>query len=234
MTTHETFIFSSLLIALLVNGAAGYALPPTSPITWIITYLILSYMGVASAYLFVKHVLRIFTSGRYAVEAFILDKENRLLLYRHGYHKVMLPPGGRLKFGEFPTDGLEKRLKERLQLDRNEYEYIDLSAAYFQHDKGTFSSVQRLPTPFIVQKEVVRQRRFKRFHYDFVYVLRLNPSHRGSFAGEGYDPIQFVNLEQLKGLEAKDETFPDVVDAYQRIIDLAKIHPSLSNGPRHL
>ena len=225
MTEHDKYIFSSVLVAVVVSGASGVLLPPNSPLTIIVTWVVTIYAAIAIVYFLVRLGIERYTGGRYAVEAFLLDSANRLLVYRHPHHKKMLPPGGRLESGEFPTDGLEKRLDERLKLKRGEYKYVDLTLA-FLIPREAFANVQSLPTPFRVQKEVIRQRRFKRFHYDFIYVLMLT-SDRSSFDASKYDPVQFVDLQQLEQMGNRGETYADVVDTYRQILYLIEHEPRL-------
>jgi ADP-ribose pyrophosphatase YjhB (NUDIX family) len=225
MKQYEKYVFLGIILAMIVNGASGWLLPPDSAITHIFTYFILGGAVVATLLLAGRLSLLYLTSGQYSVEAFILDSSNRLLVYRHPHHGKMLPPGGRLKWGEFPTDGLEARLKERLHLMRENYRYVEVSLAYLE-PRRSFAHLQSLPTPFIVQREVLRQRRFKRFHYDFIYVLRMK-SDPISFDSTEYQPVQFVNMQRLLEYSANNETFEDVVDTYRRILYLVENAPQL-------
>jgi ADP-ribose pyrophosphatase YjhB (NUDIX family) len=158
------------------------------------------------------------TSGRYAVEALILNENDELLLYRHPLHKTMLPPGGRVRRTEFPNEAIQRRLQERLGLTPDKYVYDH----HFHHglvNSGNLGDVERLAAPFLVQRELHRQRNFVKLHYDFIYVLRLTGQHM-TFDNPRYSPVHFADLETLREMVAQGRTLPDVLDAYRRALEV--------------
>lgn len=178
-------------------GAGGVALVVVSMLTW--------------------SALAWMTGGRYAVEALILDAEGRLLLYHHPHHKCMLPPGGRVRRMEFPDTALQLRLQERLELGPQQYAFD----ARFHHglevSSGNLGVIQRAAAPFLVQRELQGQRRWVRFHYDMIYVLRLL-DETVDFGRSRYAPVHFVDEDALEEMVAQRGTFPDVLDAYRRVL----------------
>jgi hypothetical protein len=161
-----------------------------------------------------------FTAGRYAVEALILNGHDELLLYHHPYHKCMLPPGGRVKRSEFPNLALQLRLQERLNLSPAQYKFDERFHHGLDANSGNLGEIQRLAAPFIVQREVHKQRAFVQSHYDFIYVLKLL-SDDISFKPSRYDPVHFVDLNALKDMVSQRRTFPDVLEAYKRMLDIS-------------
>jgi hypothetical protein len=187
--------FRNLLIGVAVAGVVG----------WLLVLL--------TQYVF-SHV----AGGRYAVEALILNSRNELLMYRHPHHKVMLPPGGRVKRSEFPNFALQLRLEERLGLNPRQYRFDDHFHHGIDENTGHLGEIQRFAAPFLVQREIHRQRTFVRFHYDLIYVLRLLDDHT-AFDSPKYDPVHFVDLAALREMVAQRRSFPDVLDAYRRVLD---------------
>jgi hypothetical protein len=157
------------------------------------------------------------TAGRYAVEAFILNDRHELLLWRHPFHKVMLPPGGRVGRREFPNQALQARLEERLNLNATKYEFDERFHQDLNVSSANLGEVQRLPAPFIVQREIHKQRAFVKYHYDLIYVLRLLPGQTVTSRSK-YDPVRFVDLKALIDMTASGKVYPDVLDAYHRIL----------------
>jgi hypothetical protein len=176
-------------------------------------------------YFTIRWLLIILTSGRYAVEALILDNDNRLLLYKHPYHNKLLPPGGRVNLFEFPHDAIVSRLGERLNLHRKDYDFIRAFHPTIGHQIGDIGDVQRVPAPFIVQRELRRQRSLVKFHYDFIYVLRLT-NMSIDFSRSAYTPVSFVAIAELRHMADTGRTLIDVVDAYERVLrQLAQLRP---------
>jgi hypothetical protein len=156
-------------------------------------------------------------AGRYAVEAFILNERDELLLYRHPFHKCMIPPGGRVGRTEFPNEALEARLKERLGLTPQQYKFDDRIHQDLNPSSTNIGNIQRMQIPFMVQREIHKQRTFVKYHYDFIYVLKLLPGQAFT-ALPKYEPVHFVSLSGLQEMVSQGTAFPDVLDAYQRIL----------------
>jgi NUDIX domain len=159
------------------------------------------------------------TAGRYAVEALILNEQDELLLYRHPFHRCMLPPGGRVGRSEFPNEALRLRLQERLNLSPHQYRFDERFHQTLNANSGNLGDAQRLPAPYIVQREIHKQRAFVQLHYDFIYVLRLQP-YSAIHAVPNYEPVRFVDVETLKDMVSQGSVFPDVLDAYRRILQV--------------
>jgi ADP-ribose pyrophosphatase YjhB (NUDIX family) len=169
------------------------------------------------AYVVARIVFTVVTQGRYAVEAFILDSENRLLVYHHPHHKMDIPPGGRANLFELPHNALVRHLEERVGLAREQYEYVRQFHHGLEDNKADLGRVERVPAPFLVQRELRRQRGFIRFHYDFVYVLRLKESAI-PIATARYAPVHFVTFIEIERMVASNRSFPDIQNAYGKIL----------------
>jgi hypothetical protein len=131
----------------------------------------------------------------------------------------MLPPGGRVKRSEFPNEAIQLRLEERLGLNPRDYKFDERFHHGINSKSGYLGEVQRQAAPFLVQRELHRQRAFVKFHYDFFYVLKLL-SDDVSFADSDYQPVYFVSLDGLKEMVEQRTTYPDVLDAYQRVLEI--------------
>lgn len=162
-------------------------------------------------------IIKTLTHGRYAVEAFILNEKNDLLLYWHPHHKLQLPPGGRVGRFEFPHEAIVRHLKERLDLERDAYDFVPEFHHGLDGSKGHLGHVERVPAPFMVQRELRRQRSLVKFHYDFIYVLRLKNPHF-IFPSNEYAPIHFVTRQDLINVVKDQECPPDVLNAYEIIL----------------
>jgi hypothetical protein len=173
-----------------------------------------------AAVILTRLALSYVTGGRYAVEALVLNADDHLLVYRHPQHRCMLPPGGRVRRTEFPDVALQLRLEERLGLRPGQYRFDPRFHHGLDVNFGNLGQVQRFPAPFLVQRELHRQRGFVQTHYDLIYVLKLvDPDV--SFAVSQYSPTQFVDMAALRDMAAQGRTLPDVLDAYRRVMAIA-------------
>jgi len=121
-----------------------------------------------------------------------------------------------------PHVALRDRLAERLGLDDSDWSFNERFHPGLDFNVGNVGNVQRVAAPFLVQRELEKQRAFVRFHYDFIYVLRLNPGVR--IARESSDLARthtFVDLAQLREMVIQRQSFPDVLDAYTRVVGVA-------------
>lgn len=167
----------------------------------------------------IRIVIHLVTYGRYAIEIFLLDDKNNLLLIYHPYHKRWIPPGGRLKLFELPHEALVKKLKEESGLDENNFELHPVfHGDYFPKIIG---KAEKVPRPYIVQKEHRMQRRFVKFHYDFIYVCRFvgtKPNLDTNINGDLYKPTWF-NIENVEKISKEEgKPFDDVIDTYKNIL----------------
>lgn len=217
LNNFDRLVLASLLLATIVNIFSDYVIRNYQ---WVQNWLfplviIISVLWVAS---FLTRIVAMkVTAGRYAVEAYVLNEQYELLLYYHPFHHKHLPPGGRVYGSEFPDDALRNRLSQRLGLLPNDYTFVEAFHPDLNRKTGVIGNVERVPTPFMVQKEIHKQRAFVKFHYDFFYVLRLQTSNH-VFPENEYKPVRFVDRDTLRQLVASRETFPDVFDAYERIL----------------
>jgi ADP-ribose pyrophosphatase YjhB (NUDIX family) len=171
----------------------------------------------ASLLALISLVITYITHGRYAVEALILNDANELLMYWHPHHKCMLPPGGRVGRAEFPHDAIQRRLQTRIGLVPTQYHFDPRFHHGLDTNSGDLGRVQRVAAPFMVQRELHKQRTFSRFHYDFIYVLRLSDPVP-NFDKAKCVPVHFVNLDALEQMITQRRTFPDVLDLYRRTL----------------
>jgi hypothetical protein len=211
------FAIGVVVVGLMINILSDYVeskFPSGRRVAVQLTLLI----GAAWVFVLLSRALyTYFTDGRYSVQALILNSRNELLLFNHPLHKVMLPPGGRVRRTEFPDDALHARLSERLDLHPRDYRF-DPVFHRFTEDTGAYiGEVRRIPAPFMVQKELHRQRAFVRFHYDLLFVLRVVDDGVVLHAGR-FEPTQWVNRDALVLMVSTRRTFPDVLDAYDRLL----------------
>ncbi|MBE2320699.1 hypothetical protein DVA67_032365 [Solirubrobacter sp. CPCC 204708] len=168
--------------------------------------------GIRSVYSWLR-------GGRYAVEAIVLDEQHHLMLYWHHFHQRFLPPGGRMGRLELPHIAIRHRLAERVGLSDSQYEFDPRFQAVDVRESPFLGRVRRVPAPFLVQVESHNQRRLVRLHYDFIYVLRtLGPYQPPPSADVVWTNVCFVDLATLENMVQNAETFPDVLDAYKRVL----------------
>lgn len=217
LSKFDKYLMSSLLVATIINVGSTYigAINPILQAT--LGYVLAFTVIISTCYIAIKITYKNITSGKLAVEAFILDDKNRLLFYSHPYHRIFLPPGGRVKGNEFPDQALENRLKERIGLKKEHYQFDKKLHPTFDEDNN-IGRVQRVPTPFIIQRELRKQRLFKSFHYDFIYVLNTAINIDQLSKTSKYEPLKFMNYDAVEKMVADRRTFPDVLDAYKRIL----------------
>jgi hypothetical protein len=211
------FIGSIVVVGVLVNLGSDF-LGDRYPLARnILVYLAVLAIACWALSLLTKVALSYFISGRYAVEALILNSRDELLLYHHPHHKCMLPPGGRVKRSEFPNFALQARLQERLDLTLRHYTFDTRFHTGMEANVGNLGEIERYAAPFLVQREVHRQRSFVQSHYDFIYVLKLRDDDL-TFSASKYSPVHFADINALQEMVAQRRTFPDVLDAYRRIL----------------
>ncbi|HZB31616.1 MAG TPA: hypothetical protein VE465_15765 [Streptosporangiaceae bacterium] len=214
------FVLSIVVVGILVNLAADFLDTHFPPARNILVYLAALVMACWALTLLTKFALSYFISGRYAVEALVLNSRDELLLYHHPHHKCMLPPGGRVKRTEFPNFALQNRLEERLGLTPNHYLFDPRFHGGLDANSGNLGEIERFAAPFLVQREIHRQRSFVKAHYDFIYVLKLRDDNV-PLSPSRYRPVHFVDMAALQEMVAQKRTFPDVLDAYRRISRVA-------------
>jgi ADP-ribose pyrophosphatase YjhB (NUDIX family) len=173
-------------------------------------------------YLVTRRLRDLYSSTRFAVQALIFDSEGRVLFYSHPYHGKRIPPGGRANFNEFPEEALTRCLKERLGMSESDYTFdiaIHQSARPLLGDIG---NVVRIHEPFLIQRELRKQRFLVNSHYDFIYVLKYIGDGRFPATGR-YAPVRFLEMAEIEKLVDRRETFSDVLEACKRVI-LARGH----------
>lgn len=219
LTKLDRIILTGVILALITGISANYFGSVNHLLERIIGVLVLFVISTWLIILLSRAIFYKLTDGELAVEAFILNSNKELLLYKHPFHNKFIPVGGRVKRSEFPDKALERRLLERAGLARSAYHYNNVFHPDFNTSPFNLGHVQRIPSPFIIQKELRRQRLFKKFHYDFIYVIDLLDD-KHVFPSNDYSPFRFVNLSMLSQLRNSNETFPDVLDTYDRILPL--------------
>ena len=215
------YVAGVIVVGLLIHLAGTYLADAYPAADKVIVQLAALLAVVVLVTLIVQGIVSYLTSGRYAVEALILNQNDELLLYFHPQHKCMLPPGGRVKRSEFPHEAIGARLEERVGLKPDQYQ-LD---GRFHHglNSGNLGAVQRVAAPFLVQRELHRQRSFIRFHYDFFYVYRLLDVKSHQFDNVKVGPVHFADLDAISEMVAQKRTFPDVLDAYRRVLALSPV-----------
>lgn len=155
------------------------------------------------------------TRGIPAVEVFLLDGDGKLCLYQHPFHKMKLPPGGRVGPLETMHHAIERHLKERIGLDKTDYILRSVHPAAMP--TAVFGNVEVLPCPFRVQAERHRQRGFRGVHLDFLFAATLKPNANLA-PDDRYKPVAFCSLSDVKQLHDGNSLMPDVYDAYSALL----------------
>lgn len=215
----DRLMLVAILLALLVNIASTYISDIDPIIVKLVGNFVIAILAIWVLYFISKNIYESFTSGRMAVEALILNQENKLLLYKHPYHKKFIPPGGRVQNNELPDQALIRALRERVGLIEDDYNFHGIIHNRSRHTEGYLENVERVIAPFIIQKELRSQRLGKKYHYDFLYVLSLT-NNNFVFPENKYKPFFFVDKNKLNEVRASNDTFPDVVDAYSRVLSI--------------
>lgn len=227
LNNFDRLILIGLLLAAIVNIFSDYVSENYQQIQIILFPLVILSIVIWFLTMVGKVLLNKIMAGKYAVEVFVLNDKNELLVYYHPYHDKHIPPGGRVKDSEFPDETVKNRLQERVGLQPSDYTYHELFHPDLNPATKDIGKVERVPNPFIVQKEFRRQRGLKKFHYDYFYVLRLtNP--KPTFLHSQYQPIRFVDKSTLEHMIASKKSFSDVLDAYERILNRISSQNSIS------
>lgn len=213
------FVLSVVIVGVVVNLASDYLGKQYRHAEKPLIEIALVALVAWAAMIVTQIVLSRYIGGRYAVEVLILNRRDELLMWWHPFHRVMLPPGGRVKGSEFPNDALQLRLVERLNLSPDKYQFDERFHHGLDANTGNLGEIQRLAAPFLVQRELHRQRAFVKLHYDFIYVLKL-VSDDPVVGLRRYQPVHFVGMEALRDMVNQRRTFPDVLDAYSRVLDV--------------
>lgn len=217
--TFVEFVVGVVVVGIVIHLIGDYLGDRYSSIEKPLIVIAITAVGIWTLFILTGLMLARFTAGRYAVEALILNSQNDLLVCRQPYHNCMLPPGGRVKRSEFPNEALQLRLQERLDLNPRDYRFDDRFHHGINGNSGNLGEVQRVAAPFLVQRELHKQRTFVDFHYDFFYVIKLLSDDILIKPAAKYQPAYFVDLDSLKEMVAQRRTFPDVLDAYQRVLN---------------
>lgn len=210
----DRFMIVVVGMALVVNLLSTY-LSGYPKVVAVASYSLLAAIAVWMAFWGLRIVTGSVTAPMYAVETFILDSQNRLLLIYHPFHKKFVPPGGRIGRHEFPNEALCSRLEERIGLKTADFQFHP--KIHQVVSKAVIGRAEKVCPPFIIQKEKTRQRRWVKYHYDFIYVLQLLNEHV-AFKDNAYSP-RWVSLPEMERIDADKESFPDVLDTYRVILD---------------
>jgi ADP-ribose pyrophosphatase YjhB (NUDIX family) len=159
------------------------------------------------------------TTGPLAVEVFLFDDQDRLLLYRHPYHRVLIPPGGKVGAFESVHEAIKRTLRERVGLGSDAYDLQSLHPCAVTEQQ--FTKVSLLVCPFRIQIENHAQRRLKARHIDLFFfgIIRKEAKIQ---ADPEYGPAHFWPRDQLARLVVANEIFPDVIDAYDALLKARK------------
>jgi len=216
MSKTDRFIAISVVLSIIV-GIASTHIDSLLPIGQSISYALIVFITFWIISLIIRWLYNTYTYGRFAVQAYMLNEQLELLMFFHPYHKMHMPPGGRMEHGEFPDEALIKRLAERLGLSENQYKLVDISLEKSISSADTLGRVQRIVPPVRVQKEYTRQRNFKKFHYDLIYVGFMK-KHAISDTNSRYAPIRFYSYNAVRQMHARKEIPPDVLDTFGDIL----------------
>jgi ADP-ribose pyrophosphatase YjhB (NUDIX family) len=214
MKNSDRLFITAFGIALLVNLAAAAAWQAFPLAGWIALITII--IGTCAWILLrlVQNVLGFVRFGRYAVLVFFLNRQKKLLLIKHPYHNVLLPPGGRLRQWELPHDAVARVLKEEACIDEHQFEFHPL----FHEGEHVISEiVQSVPRPYSVHMERRQQRGWLHFHYAFVYVCRYRQADRVITVVPQYAP-RWYSLKEIESSAPSDRPFDDIIRRYEELL----------------
>jgi len=208
----DKVILVSIVIGIVINAASGYISEKAPNIGLISAISVASLVGIWAIYRLSKFVYQNLKRGRYAVLIFLIDSDYRLLLIKHPFHGVYIPPGGRLNASEPPHMAVARVLSEEVGLDRFEFHPL-----FHERDIQLSEVVQQVPRPFAVHMERRSQRDWVPFHYAFLYVCRPTLQPFIPPDSLSHKPRWF-NLEEVYNLPHGDYPFDDIVRRYEQIL----------------
>lgn len=219
LTSVDRLILSGLLLATIANLFSASLSGKLEQIQPVLYALVLCLIAVWLIEFFGRRLIHILRLPRFAASAFILNANKDLLLYFHPRLNRYVQMGGRIGLWEQPHDGAMRTACERTGLSASDLAFHEVFHPNMNPTDRALGKVERIASPFIVQREFTPQRGFVQYHYDFMYVFRVRHDDT-RFNNDSYKPIRFVNLSVLRELVAKQEALPDVLDAYERILQV--------------
>lgn len=203
----DRWVFSTIIVAIIINLASN-DLGNSSSLFSQVSTVILTVGLVAYVIARVAVVaLNYYLYSRFSILVFVLDDQQRLLLYRHPNFHRFIPPGGRLGLSEAPDEAVGPRLKAKAGINSFEFD------RHFHAPRFPVSElVEEVVRPFAVHREHRRQRGGVRSHYCFVYVCRLVGDARVS------PDCRWVNPTDLLAMEVHLRPFDDIIAKYRLIL----------------
>jgi ADP-ribose pyrophosphatase YjhB (NUDIX family) len=208
----EAAVVGSVLMGIATNGVYSFLSDRMS--SWTIWLSVALIGGIAFWYLLrvAMAAVRALRRGRYSVLVFVLDGEQRLLLIKHPFHQVYLPPGGRLGPAEPPHAGVERVLREEAGLVQFEFD-----RRFHDPIVQLSERVEQLPRPAAIQLERRSQRTWVSFHCAMVYICRPTREPFVPAASLELQP-RWLNIEEIRALPREERPFDDVVRRYETLI----------------
>lgn len=204
----DKWVLSAIVVAILINVAStaiGNVTPDTPKVAAMILAIALAVYIVGRVGLVAANY---YLYSRFSILIFLLDTQQRLLLYRHPVFQRYIPPGGRLALSEAPDDAVNSRLRDKAGVSSFIFD------PHFHAPRFPITElVEEVIRPFAVHREHRRQRGGVRAHYCFVYVCRLA-------GGATANPdCRWVDLPDLLAMDVHTRPFDDIIAKYRLILD---------------
>lgn len=204
----DKWVLSAIVVAIIINVAStaiGNVTPETPKLAAIVlAFALFIYVLARVAMIAANYYLH----SRFSVLIFMLDAQQRLLLYRHPQFQRYIPPGGRLALSEAPDDAVSSRLRDKAGVGSFIFD------PHFHAPRFPITElVEEVIRPFAVHREHRRQRGGVRSHYCFVYVCRLAGGATANL------DCRWVDLADLIAMDVHTRPFDDIIAKYRLILE---------------
>lgn len=203
----DKWVFSTIIVAIIINLASNVVGNASTLVSQAATIILAVGLFVYVVARVAAFALNYYLYSRFSILVFVLDDQQRLLLYQHPNFHRFIPPGGRLGLSEAPDEAVGPRLKAKAGIESFDFD------KHFHAPRFPISElVEEVVRPFAVHREHRRQRGGVRSHYCFVYVCRLAGDARAN------PECRWVNLTDLLAMEVHLRPFDDIIAKYRLIL----------------
>jgi hypothetical protein len=203
----DKWVFSTIIVAILINLASNFLGNASNLLSQVSTAILavglMTYVVARTATVGLNYYLYC----RFSILVFVLDEQQRLLLYHHPYFNRFIPPGGRLGLSEAPDEAVGPRLRAKAGVNSFVFD------KHFHSPRFPISElVEEVVRPFAVHREHRRQRGGVRSHYCFIYVCRLAGDARVN------PDCRWMSLTDLLAMDVHLRPFDDIIAKYRLIL----------------